>query len=319
MIGAVDIGGTKIAVGMVTESGRLLARTECPTAPERGPSDGLARIAAMLRQTAAQAGQELMGIGIGCTGPVDPQAGTIGNVEFLPGWEGADIAGEVSHVFSIPVALENDADAAALGEAAWGVGRGAHSLVYVTVGTGIGGGLVLGGQLYRGVSGAHPEIGHHVIDPSGPACSCGAHGCWESLASGPAMVRWISDTFPNSASPARGLDAEGIFVAAGRGEPHALAAVAREGFYLGLGLANLITLFTPDVIALGGGVMRSRHLFWDTVQSTIRSACGFVPFEQVRLTPAALEPDTALVGAACAWLHRYRCDTLGLTEPVRTS
>jgi glucokinase len=317
MIGAVDIGGTKIAVGMVTESGRLLARTACPTAPERGLGGGLARIAAMLRQTSAEAGGELQGIGIGCTGPVNPQAGTIGNVEFLPGWEGADLAGELSGVFGVPVAIENDADAVALGEAAWGAGRGARSFVYVTVGTGIGGGLVLDGKLYRGVTGAHPEIGHHVVDPAGPACFCGAHGCWESLASGPAMVRWTRENAPASDSPAKGGGAQSIFAAAERSEPHALAAVAREGFYLGLGLANLITLFTPEVIALGGGVMRSCHLFWGTVQATIRATCGLVPFEQVRLIPATLGSDTGLVGAACAWLYRYRRDALGVTEPVR--
>jgi glucokinase len=306
MIGAVDIGGSKIAVGMVDEAGRVLARTECPTAPERGLADGLARMIAMLRETAAHAGGELRGIGIGCTGPVNPLAGTIGNVEFLPGWEGADLAGELSSAFDVPAAIENDADAAALGEAAWGAGQGARSFVYVTVGTGIGGGLVWDGRLYRGVNGAHPEIGHHVIDPAGPPCFCGAHGCWESLASGPAMARWLRDNVLAGASTAEALGAQGICAAAESGEPHAVAAVAREGHYLGLGLANLVTLFTPEVMALGGGLMRSRHLFWKPIQDTIRATCGLVPFEQVRLVPAALGPETALAGAACVWLHRYQ-------------
>jgi glucokinase len=247
----------------------------------------------------------MRGIGVGCTGPVDPLAGTIGDVEFLPGWQGFSLVGELARTFAVPVAMENDADAVALGEAAWGAGRGARSLMYVTIGTGIGGGLVLDGQLYRGVDGAHPEIGHHVIDPSGPACYCGAHGCWESLASGPAMARWWTDNAPHE-TLAGEADARSICAAAEQGEPHAMAAVAREGYYLGLGLANLVTLFTPETIALGGGLMGHRHLFWDTIQATIRAICSQVPSEKVRLVPAALGAEAALAGAARVWLHRYQ-------------
>lgn len=305
MIGAVDIGGTKIAVGIVDESGRVLARAERPTAPERGLADGLGRITTMLQETAARAGGKLRGIGVGCTGPVDPLSGMIGDVEFLPGWEGANLAGELSRTFNICAAIENDADAAALGEAAWGAGRGAHRFIYVTVGTGIGGGLVFDGQLYRGVDGAHPEIGHHVIDPSGPACFCGARGCWESLASGPAMVRWMRENGLAGIRDPETFDARSICAAAERGEPLAQATVAREAHYLGLGLANLVTLFVPDVIALGGGLMRSRHLFWEPILETIRATCGLVPSAKVRLVPAALGPDAALIGAARVWLHRY--------------
>jgi glucokinase len=307
MIGAVDIGGTKIAVGMVSQTGQVLARAERATAPEGGLADGLERVAAMLDDTATRAGGEPHGIGIGCTGPVDPLAGTIGDVEFLPGWEGANLAGELSGRFGVRVAIENDADAGALAEAAWGAGRGASRFVYVTVGTGIGGGIVLDGQLYRGVSGAHPEIGHHVLDPSGPPCFCGARGCWESLASGPAMARWTRERDPegNRFAISEPLDARAICAAAQQGNALAREAAARTARYLGLGLANLVTLFTPDVIALGGGLMRSRDLFWDTILTTIRTTCGLVPHEKVEIVAAALGPDAGLAGAACVWLHRY--------------
>lgn len=304
-IGAVDIGGTKIAVGAVDEGGRVLVRLECPTAPKGGLADGLARIVGLLREAAERAGGRLRGIGIGCTGPVDPLAGTIGDVEFLPGWEGADLAGELSRTFGVPAAIENDADAAALGEATWGAGRDAGRFIYVTVGTGIGGGLVFDGQLYRGVGGAHPEVGHHVVDPSGPACFCGACGCWERMASGPALVQWMRDHDLEGRHAYEPLGARHICAAAERGEPLAQEAVAHVGFYLGLGLANLITLFAPDVIALGGGVMRSRHLFLEHIQRVIRSMCGLVPAEKTQLVPAVLGPDGALAGAACVWLHRY--------------
>lgn len=294
MIGAVDIGGTKIAVGMVDSSGQLLRRLEHPTVPEHGPDYGLSLICEMLRQTAAEAGGHLDGIGIGCTGPVDPLTGTLEKNEFLPGWEGMRLTDELSRSFGVPVAMENDADAAALGEFAWGAGRGATRFIYVTISTGIGGGIVFDGQLYRGANGSHPEIGHHVIDPAGPQCFCGARGCWESLASGPAL------------SQRGGLSsAREVCEAARRGDVDALDAVEQEGQYLGLGIANLVTLFVPDVIALGGGVMESRDLFWERILSIIRASCGLIPFEKTRLLPAALGADVGLIGAAQVWKTRF--------------
>lgn len=301
MIGAVDIGGTKIAVGMVDEQGGVLARRECPTEAGRGLVDGLARITAMLHQSMAQAGGTLQGIGIGCTGPVIPELGKIGNVEFLPDWENADLSGPLSRAFGVSVALENDADAAALGEWAWGAGRGTQSFLLVTVGTGIGVGIVLDGKLYRGVGGAHPEIGHHVVDPSGPLCFCGAHGCWESLASGPALEQYAQSAHPQ----ARKLTARELCLRAERGEPTALAAVEHTAHYLGLGLANLVTLYTPEMIALGGGLMQSSPLFMPTIEETVRQNCGLVPHERVRIVLASLGANTGLAGAARVWYNRY--------------
>jgi len=300
LVGAVDIGGTKIAVGVVSETGWLLAQSTVPTQAERGPEDALARIGTMLREAARQAGGELKGIGIGSTGPVDPFSGKVGQIEFLPGWEGFNLVGGLAQLFHVPVALENDADAAALGEVRWGAGRGAQRFIYCTISTGIGVGLVFDGRLYRGVDGAHPEIGHHVIDPSGPACSCGAHGCWESLASGPAMARWLVDP----ALPT----AQGICEAALQGHPGALRAVERTAYYLSVGVANLVTLYTPDIIALGGGLMNSRALFWEAMQNRIEKTCGYVPREKTSLVPAGLGIKVGLLGAACTWLHRFESE-----------
>src|SRR5215510_4175359 len=193
MIGAVDIGGTKIAVGMVDENGRVLSRMESPTDGDRGYADGLARMTNMLREAARNARVEISGIGIGSTGWVYPFTGEFGDVDFLPTWKGCNPVEDLAREFGVRVALENDGDAAALGEAAWGAGKGKPRLIYVTVGTGIGGGIILGGQLYRGADRSHPEVGHHVIDASGPQCSCGFRGCWEALASGPAMAAWFNE------------------------------------------------------------------------------------------------------------------------------
>jgi len=301
MIGGVDIGGTKIAAGMVDSDGRILASRECPTQANAGLQAGLDSIVQMLRETASQAGGQMEGIGIGCTGPVHPQLGSLGKIEFLPGWEGANLVQELSRVFGVQAAIENDADAAALGEWAWGVGGGAHSFILVTVGTGIGAGLVIEGQLYRGVNGSHPEMGHHVIDPQGPACFCGASGCWESLASGPAMERWAQARHPQGML----ISARQLCAAASKGDGPAREAVKRTARYLAIGLANLVTIFSPEMIALGGGLLQSYALFWPEIEKTVHSNCGLVPNQQVKIVRTALGAQAGLVGAARVWYHRY--------------
>ena len=305
MIGAVDIGGTKIAVGLVDDDGRVLSRTECPTDAERGYAEALARIENMLRAMVTAADAELSGVGIGSTGPVDPFTGEFGDVNFFPAWRGQNPVQDLARIFGVRVAMENDADAAALAEAVWGAGKNKKHLIYVTVGTGIGAGIVLDGQLYRGVDGAHPEIGHHVIDTSGPLCMCGFNGCWESLAAGPAMVSWLDSVMPEDYPHRDHLTAKRICELARAGDELARQAVDREGRYLGLGLANLVTLFAPDAIVLGGSVMKSAVLFLEEIRKTICQCCRFVPYEKTDLTLASLGEDANLIGAARVWHHRF--------------
>lgn len=299
MIGAVDIGGTKIAVGIVDDSGAVLAKLESPTAGERGYADALARITGMLRDAARTAGTEISGIGIGSTGWVYPFTGEFGDMDFLPTWKGCNLMMDLEPAFGVRVALENDGDAAALGEAGWGAGRGMRRLIYVTVGTGIGGGIVLDGELYRGVDRSHPEMGHHVIDASGPECTCGFRGCWEALATGPAMAAW----YKSNADASEGLGAKEIFELARNGDALARWAVERETYYLGLGLANLIGLFVPEIIVLGGSVMKSVRL--KDLRAVIAQGCRFVPWEKTELAVASLGEDANLIGAARVWHYRF--------------
>jgi len=305
VIAAVDIGGTKIAVGMVDEDGRVLSRAQCPTAPQRGYQEACARMQDMLRATSHAASQKITGIGIGSTGPIDPLTGEFGEVNFFPNWRGENLVNDLSRTFQVTAAMENDADAAALAEAGWGAGRNRKRLIYVTVGTGIGAGLIFNGRLYRGVDGAHPEIGHCLLDASGPPCDCGFNGCWESLAAGPAMVNWLKSNMPADYPYRADLTAKRICELAQAGDELARQAVKREARYLGLGLANLVTLFTPDAIVLGGSVMNSAVLFLDEIRSAIGRCCRLVPFEKTELTLASLGEDANLIGAARAWHHRF--------------
>ncbi len=301
MIGAVDIGGTKLAVGLVDEDGKVLAKNEVTTGPESHYSAGLESIVSMLREMEQRTRVEITGIGIGSTGPVDPITGELGDLDFLPHWRRKNPVRDLSKLFGVEVALENDADAGALAEAAWGAGRGKSRLIYITVGTGIGGGIIFDGHLYRGVDGSHPELGHQVVDPSGPACSCGSRGCWESLASGPAMAAWTHEQAPANHSY---RTAKQICQLALAGDELARRVVDREAYYLGLGIANLINLFAPDTIVLGGSVMRSAQLFLDGIRKQISRGCRFVPHEKTELAQASLGEDANLIGAARVWHNR---------------
>jgi glucokinase len=302
VIGVVDIGGTKTATGFVSMNSLLLSRRmEESTLPERGFEDLVGRIATQLQTSGGRGGddggEKLEGIAIGTTGPIDRETGVFGRVDSLPGFEGSNLREALSKRLGIDganIVIENDADAAALGELVHGAGRGASRFLYVTISTGIGGGFVIDGKIYRGAGGAHPEIGHHVIEPTnGPRCSCGARGCWEVLASGPAMATTTHST-------------EMVCEAARGGEEWAKAVVDREGLYLGVGIANLVSMFAPDVIALGGGVMRSADLFLDRIHAIVKESCTLVPASTTKIVLASLGADAGLLGAAEAFHQQQR-------------
>jgi len=300
---AVDVGGTKIAVGVVDSEGRILACGECPTAPELGYRAALERTTALLRALLDEYGGRIEGIGVGSAGPIDPETGIYGEVGTLPGWKGSPLVDDLERAFGLHAAVENDADAAALGEATWGAGRGSKNLLYVTISTGIGVGILLDGKLYRGARAAHPEIGHQILDATGgPECYCKASGCWEVLASGPGMEAWFRSRL-GSAQPDGELTARHICEMAREGNAPAVEAVEREGYYLGLGLANLVTIFCPDTIVLGGGMMKSADLFLPKALGLVQRLCTQVPVENTSIVLAGLGHDTGLLGAACVWFR----------------
>jgi glucokinase len=298
--GAIDIGGTKIAVGIVDAAGRILVHAETPAAPELGYQAALGRMSGLLRSLPKECDRTIEGIGVGSTGPIDAD-GVYGEVGTLPGWKGAPLAADLGRLFGVRAAVENDADAAALGEATWGAGRGSRSLIYVTVGTGIGVGILFDGRLYRGAGGAHPEIGHHILDPGGPACYCGSNGCWESLASGTAMESWM-----RGAQGGDSLSASRICELARQDVPLARKAVERGAHYLGLGLANLVTIFCPETIVIGGGMMQSADLLLAPVREVVQRTCTQVPAARTSILRASLGSQSGLLGAASVWFRQGR-------------
>lgn len=299
----IDIGGSKIAAAVVSEQGQVVSREVMPTEAERGFEDGTRRIVALVDRVMVCAGlprDQLCAIGVGCAGPVNPRTGTIDNPYTLPTWDGVDILTPLRAAFGVPAALENDADAAAMGECWLGAGRGGRIVVMVTVGTGVGGGVVIDGQIYRGTGGAHPEIGHLGIDPSGPECYCGIRGCWESLASGPAMAAAARAT-PSVGSPDQTTGATTV-AAARAGDPTARAIVERAAQATARGVFTLINLFVPDVVVLGGGVMDAYDLFAPVIHETV-SRDTMAPIAGIAIRKAVLGSDAGLLGAAHIALH----------------
>ena len=300
LIGAVDVGGTKIAVGVVNPQGEVLAMRSFPSRPMQAFQSVMLEIAGHLEGMLVGLDGSLVGIGIGSTGQVDPLVGVVLNNSFLPSWSGQNPVVWLTTHFGVPSALENDADAAALAE--WGLGNGrlASRMIYVTVSTGIGAGMIFDGQVYRGAAGIHPEVGHHTIDPSGPACFCGNHGCWEVLASGQALARRMREKDHNFSG-----DAVQVCDLAESGNPLASSATAEHAAALGIGLANLIILYAPDIIVMGGGLIRRSELFLPLAYNTILERCYLVPPKNTNLVLSALGPDTALIGASRVWVYHF--------------
>lgn len=308
----IDLGGTSMRAGALDRQGNLLSWLESPMEASRGPQQGIERIQALVAAALQQAGDaRLLGIGIGCTGPLDRRRGAIQNPYTLPTWEDVDILAPLRRRFGVPAVLENDADAAALGEYWLGAGQGVSHLAVVTVGTGIGFAFVYKGEILRGLGDAHPDAGHQVIDPSGPPCYCGARGCWESLASGPAIARMgreAAGLHPGSRLAAlvsgdlNVIQAETIVQAAGQGDPLAQEVVAKAAHYLALGLVNVVVFFIPEVILLGGGVMQRYDLFRPAVEEALQRHNVMVPAAQVQVRPVQLEGRAGVFGAAYAIL-----------------
>jgi glucokinase len=270
-VGAVDLGGSKILSVIAQDDGRRLAEDRRPTSAEEGPEVVLGRIVGSLEEALAKAGLrpgELAAVGICSPGPCDIDAGVIRSAPNLPGWRDVPVCRYLEERLGVPSRLENDANAAALGEHVYGAGRGCRHLIYITVSTGIGGGLIIDGRLYRGATGLAGELGHMTIDPDGSLCGCGNRGCLEALASGRAIAARGEELVAQGGSAllARlaqehgGLTAETVCRAAEEGDRASRDIIQRAGYYLGIGFANYLNIFNPEMIIIGGGLAKAGDL-----------------------------------------------------------
>jgi glucokinase len=296
---AVDIGGTQIRAACYAEN------NQTPTKIQRISTQGsdgtpLDRLIHVLE--AVWPDGNVSGVGVAAPGPLDPYQGIVINAPNIAGWMNFPLKCHLEDRFKAPFALGNDANLAALGEWKYGAGRGYHHLVYITVSTGIGGGVIIDDRLLLGERGLAAELGHVTILPDGPICSCGQAGHVESVASGPALARWAQEEIQNGAEsilPAgKVLSAKDIGNAAEQGDAVAIAALARSGYYLGLALANYLQIFNPSIIVIGGGVSQVGHFLFDPLKASLQERVMSPDYlKNLTITKAALGDDVGLMGA----------------------
>jgi glucokinase len=303
----VDIGGTKLSTVLATCAGEIVHKVRRPTDAHLGPSVGVARLIEMLHETLDVQGRalersQIAGIGVACGSPMDAERGIILGPPNLQSWNPVPIVEILEREFHLYARLENDANAGALAEWLFGAGKGRRHVVYLTMGTGIGGGLILDGRLYRGANGNAGEIGHmRVVDRGGPLCGCGKHGCLEAFCSGPSIARRTRQALaqePDS-SLARTLrqaldgaldqvTAEHLFTAARAGDPLALHLVDETAHYMGIALSNVIQAFNPEVIVLGTIATAQGDFLLDRVRSVVRAETWPLMSEVVEIVPSPL-------------------------------
>ncbi len=299
---AVDVGGTRLRAAGVSADGQIVALRDCATLAKAGPEAVIGQILDLVnqvREACPDIGFE--GIGLCAPGPLDPVAGISISPPTLEGWLDVPLAAIVAERSGLAAKLENDANAAALGEWRHGAGRGTRSMVYVTVSTGIGGGIIADGKLMHGLRGMAGEIGHMTIALGAARCVCGGDGCWEALASGPAFAAKAAALVASGKAPglaaAASITPENIAMLARKGDRDALLLFSQEARWLGIGIANLLHLYAPERVIIGGGLGQCLDLMGEEIARTI-AARAMAPYRDIKVAAAELRGNSGLVGAA---------------------
>ncbi len=318
----VDLGGTNIVIGLVpADGGRAVACRTLLTEPETGPERAVARVAEAaeeaIAETLAQHGgsrSDVLGVGIGCPGPVDLTGGKVQDA-FNLGWSGFPLRDRLGALLDLPASLDNDANCATYGEWWQGAGRGVSTLVGMTVGTGIGGGIVLDGELIHGVSGTAGEVGHTTINFAGRRCKCGNYGCLEAYASGPNIAARAREGLEAGAESRLaelvGGDLERItaltvYEALLLGDAYAQEVMLETAKILGAGVANVVNALNPEMVVIVGGVTRAGDHLFAPLRSEVRRRVFKVAESACRIVPGELPETAGVVGAAGIFLAGRR-------------
>jgi len=318
LILGVDLGGTKILTAVVKSRGEMLSSDESATPATEGREVVIQSILDSAHSALGQANytiSEISAIGIGAPGISNPEAGILFTSPNLPGWRNVLLRDIIQNKLGKRAFLINDANAAALGEFCFGAARGIRNFIYITLSTGIGGGIVIDGKIYTGSIGTAGEVGHMTIDDKGPICNCGNRGCWETLASGTALAREarhrIKEGIRTSILEYAGGDmekvtAQVIHSAAEQGDSLAKKLISRTGYYVGVGLANLINIFNPELIVIGGGLSNIGDMLLKPAFKVARERTYKEAFQAVRFASAGLGRNSGVLGAAAFALQEMR-------------
>ena len=307
---AVDLGGTNLRAANIDRNGRIHERVRTPTPGSKAAADIVSAIVAAVRECEAESskrGAHLGGVSVVVPGSVHVETGAVFNAPNIPSLQGYELVPALKRAIGRPVLLENDANAAAVGEMWRGVARGYQTILCLTLGTGVGGGIILDGKLWRGADGTAGEIGHTTVEPfAGVKCKCGNTGCLEVYASATAIVRMTREAlgrYPSSllhSTATDDLTSEKVFSAASEGDELALQVFQRMGIYLGIAMANLINIFNPEMIVIGGGVSAGWEMFAQHARAEVTKRAFPVPAQRCQIVRAACGDDAGLIGAA--WL-----------------
>jgi glucokinase len=307
---AIDLGGTKMIAAIISQPPKIVARDYSLTLADEGVEAVTGRIfSAIDRILNAQniTPSQLHGIAVAAAGAVDTERGLVTSSPNLPGWRDVPLRDMIKERYKVKTVVINDANAEALGEHQLGAGRGVDNLILVTVGTGIGGGIIINGRLYTGSSGSAGEVGHITIDVNGPRCSCGNIGCWEMFASGRAMAREAKARIRGGeksilSEMVKGeieeITTEKIDAAARQGDALALEVISRGATYLGIGMVSLVNAFNPEMIIVGGGVAKMGELLLEPARQVVRERAFKLASGAVRIVPAQLGDDGGVLGGA---------------------
>ncbi|HYO03393.1 MAG TPA: ROK family protein [Mycobacterium sp.] len=290
---ALDIGGTKIAVGLVDPDGNLIHHAQLPT-PHEGAEAIWSVAEGLLADAVAVADGDVRGVGVASAGPIDLPGGTISPIN-ITAWQHFPIVDRVATATGLPVRLGGDGLCMAMGERWRGAGRDAQFMLGMVVSTGIGGGLVLDGAPYDGRTGNAGHVGHVVVDPDGALCTCGGHGCVETVASGPHLARWARE---NGWAATPEADAKELADAANEGDPVALRSFRRGATAIATTIASVAAVCDLDLVVIGGGVAKSGALLFDPLREALTRYAGLDFIRGLRVLPAELRGDAGLVGAA---------------------
>ncbi|MDX9992457.1 MAG: ROK family protein [Anaerolineales bacterium] len=303
----IDMGATHLTIALADFSARVIDEIEIPFDITQGPIPCLAQVEALLTELLEKNDMRLehiLAIGMGVPGPIVNQAGMVISPPIMPGWDGYPIRLEMESKWNIPVSLNNDAELGMLGEWAYGAGRGEEHLAYIKVGSGIGAGLLLNGQVYQGATGSAGEIGHLTIEENGPLCDCGSNGCLEALAGGKAIARQAREvalsstrTLLSSMGPPEELTARDVAAAARRGDLPSQQIIARAGSHLGIAIAGMVNLFNPRVVVIGGGVSQIGDLLLQPIRDTVRRRSLAGAAQVVKINTAILRRRSSIMGA----------------------
>lgn len=303
----VDIGGTKMAAALVTARGQVLRRHRLPTPAQQGPQAVIDALCQAIEQVRGDTEmRQVSGLGVGVPGPYDSKLQVLSSSPQLAGWHNVPLKQMLQDRLGTPTFVDNDANAAALGEHRFGAGIGTRHMIYITVSTGIGSGLILDGKLYTGASGAAGEVGHMTVDVNGPRCKCGNWGCWEAVASGTALAREAvrrleagaeSRILELAGGDLEQVKAEVVFAAFQQGDRLAQSLIERAGYYLGVGLASLINIFSPELIVIGGGLSHMGEALLGPAESVARQRAFALSASGARIVPAKLGDDSGVLGA----------------------